>query len=292
RCTTKYYKKIKGRKRQKLTCNFKISIFHGTWFERAHTDIVKICRFIAYFVMIRVPRHQFIMSELQLNNNTVKGHDLDRILKRQKPIGGNGKIVEIDEAKIGKRKYNTGRIIRGQWIIGGIERKIKNLIQNIPLWTGIMRPYFKSDSITERLQPSINVDIILHKGLQYIQESINDVVSTKQKCPKCDNPCHINEEYGPHIIIDVSVLSDPNYIKNIGLQSQAFPLQSIAKYIVMGNKKYILGGVINFLGNARHYTALIHTNVKWYEYDDLRSKRVEVSSTYKVVPHVLLYVIE
>jgi len=28
-CTAKYYKTIKGRKRQKLTCNFKISIFHG-----------------------------------------------------------------------------------------------------------------------------------------------------------------------------------------------------------------------------------------------------------------------
>jgi len=29
-------------------------------------------------------------------------------------------IVEIDEAKIGKRKYNCGRIIRGQWVFGAI----------------------------------------------------------------------------------------------------------------------------------------------------------------------------
>jgi transposase-like protein len=35
---------------------------------------------------------------------------------------GSGKIVEIDESLFFKRKYNRGRIINGQWYIGGIER--------------------------------------------------------------------------------------------------------------------------------------------------------------------------
>jgi hypothetical protein len=30
--------------------------------------------------------------------------------------------VEIDEAKIGKRKYNRGRYLEEQWVFGGIER--------------------------------------------------------------------------------------------------------------------------------------------------------------------------
>ena len=42
-------------------------------------------------------------------------------------IGGEGQIVEIDEAKIGKRKYNKGRLIEGQWIFGGIERSTNRL---------------------------------------------------------------------------------------------------------------------------------------------------------------------
>ena len=37
-------------------------------------------------------------------------------------IGGPGRIVEIDEAKFGKRKYQRGRIVRGSWVLGGVER--------------------------------------------------------------------------------------------------------------------------------------------------------------------------
>ena len=32
------------------------------------------------------------------------------------------KVVEIEEAKFGKRKHNKGRLLAGQWIVGGIER--------------------------------------------------------------------------------------------------------------------------------------------------------------------------
>jgi len=46
------------------------------------------------------------------------------VLSKQEQIGGEGKIVELDEAKIGKRKYNSGRLIRGQWVFGGIERNV------------------------------------------------------------------------------------------------------------------------------------------------------------------------
>ena len=37
-----------------------------------------------------------------------------------KPIGGEGCMVEVDEAKFGKRKYQRGRLVEGQWVLGGI----------------------------------------------------------------------------------------------------------------------------------------------------------------------------
>ena len=36
-------------------------------------------------------------------------------------LGGMGKIVEIDESMIGNRKYNRGRLVKGKWLLGGVE---------------------------------------------------------------------------------------------------------------------------------------------------------------------------
>ena len=42
------------------------------------------------------------------------------------PLGGFGKTVQIDESKVGKRKYNRGHRIEGQWMFGGIEEDSRN----------------------------------------------------------------------------------------------------------------------------------------------------------------------
>ena len=47
--------------------------------------------------------------------------------KHSEKLGGPERIVEIDEAKIGKRKYNRGRLVKGHWIFGGYERESKKI---------------------------------------------------------------------------------------------------------------------------------------------------------------------
>ena len=47
------------------------------------------------------------------------------------PIGGPGKIVEIDESKFGKRKYNRGILRDGKWVFGGMERGSDNVFMEV-----------------------------------------------------------------------------------------------------------------------------------------------------------------
>ena len=53
--------------------------------------------------------------------NKIHEQIADEISTSQK-IGGPGTIVEVDEAKFGKRKFNRGRMVEGTWILGGIQR--------------------------------------------------------------------------------------------------------------------------------------------------------------------------
>ncbi|KAI8875713.1 hypothetical protein K501DRAFT_162085, partial [Backusella circina FSU 941] len=67
---------------------------------------------------------------------------------------GRNHIVEIDETKIGKRKYNRGHKVEGVWVIGGIERsrlKNKSPYENKKLF---MCPIIKRNS--ESIETVIN----------------------------------------------------------------------------------------------------------------------------------------
>jgi len=37
-------------------------------------------------------------------------------------LGGADKVVEVDEIKIGRRKYHRGKFVEGQWVFGLVER--------------------------------------------------------------------------------------------------------------------------------------------------------------------------
>lgn len=44
------------------------------------------------------------------------------ITEQDTVIGGPGVVIEIDETKLGKRKYNRGHRVDGVWVLAGIER--------------------------------------------------------------------------------------------------------------------------------------------------------------------------
>uniref|UniRef100_A0A914MB07 ISXO2-like transposase domain-containing protein n=2 Tax=Meloidogyne TaxID=189290 RepID=A0A914MB07_MELIC len=46
---------------------------------------------------------------------------LDGLYDDLGPIGGAGHVIEVDEMKLGRRKYNRGRVVDGSWILGFID---------------------------------------------------------------------------------------------------------------------------------------------------------------------------
>ena len=48
-------------------------------------------------------------------------------------IGGEGIIVEVDDTKLGKRKYHRGHRVEGVWVVVGVERTEERRVFVVPV---------------------------------------------------------------------------------------------------------------------------------------------------------------
>lgn len=110
-----------------LKCTQVTSITSGTLFEGMHVSVMNVVCFMLMWV--RGDSLKIVREELHLSKTTsVKLSKLfrevvfNKMITKMEPIGGEGKVVEIDESKFGKRKYHRGRRVEGQWVFGGYER--------------------------------------------------------------------------------------------------------------------------------------------------------------------------
>ncbi|XP_030752315.1 uncharacterized protein LOC115879561 [Sitophilus oryzae] len=121
-------------------CRSRQSGKRGTWFALSKLKLEDIlymtvltCVYMMWLKM-SFPRQSFIMRELSCSAHTIVDWSsfcreicINWCTRTSVPLGGIGRIVEIDETKFGKRKYNRGRIIEGQWVFGGFERETKKV---------------------------------------------------------------------------------------------------------------------------------------------------------------------
>ena len=129
RCT----RKIKGIKHDKT-----LSIRNKSWFARSNLTLKEVI-LITYYWSHGLPQ-TYMQHELNVSSaTTVDWSNFARevceevVLKNSEQIGGPGIEVEIDESKFGKRKYNRGRKVEGQWVFGGREKNNRSKIFMVPV---------------------------------------------------------------------------------------------------------------------------------------------------------------
>jgi len=110
--------KKEGKKVKSIKCNFHFLLLQNTRFENFHLPLQTTCQFISNYLYLDPPRQVKLEYEFNLSAHTVV--DWSNFIKEAillwcinygtRKIGGPGKVVEIDEAKFGKRKCHQGRL--------------------------------------------------------------------------------------------------------------------------------------------------------------------------------------
>lgn len=113
-------------------CDTKLSIRSGSFFSGSKMPLSKIILF--FHLWVKNYPSRIIMEDFEFAPHTVV--DWNRFLREfcvsfydrntMNKIGGPNKVVELDETLIVKRKYNRGRVLKEQWLFGGICRKQDN----------------------------------------------------------------------------------------------------------------------------------------------------------------------
>ena len=101
------------------------SIRERSWFEQSNLTMEEVLKF-TYWWCQGLQQWQ-IKQLLGLGTHTAVDCDMFCrelcevvIFEKREKLGGVGKLVQIDESKIGKRKYHRGHLKDGQWVFGGI----------------------------------------------------------------------------------------------------------------------------------------------------------------------------
>lgn len=109
------------------SCRTQVSMMKKTFFEASKVSVNKILQ-LCYLYLLGTPVNGLVEAT-SLSSRTITSWLKytrqilgDFVDFNDTMIGGEGVIVEIDETKLGKRKYHRGHRVDGVWVVAGIER--------------------------------------------------------------------------------------------------------------------------------------------------------------------------
>ncbi|KCZ79629.1 hypothetical protein H312_02985, partial [Anncaliia algerae PRA339] len=140
-------------------CKAKRTLWSNTIFERFKTDPTKVLSVVRlWFEGYKIKQIKELMdiSGSTIINilSAVREKTVEKYYSDLEQIGGDDIIVEVDEAKFGKRKYHRGHRVEGVWVFGMVERTVERkavfiVVENRSADTllFLMKKYIKKDSI-------------------------------------------------------------------------------------------------------------------------------------------------
>jgi transposase-like protein len=161
RCTTKH-------------CTKQVSLRANTFFANSKLEIHKIMYF-GYLWLNRIS-NEAIKTMTGLSRDTVADFAkyfrqliTDSLEEEDTIIGGDGIIIQLDETKLGKRKYNRGHSVDGVWILGGVE------LTNERKFFAVSVPNRSTKTLVSIITQHVRPNSIIHTDLWRGYSSLSNI---------------------------------------------------------------------------------------------------------------------
>ena len=162
---------------RKKTCRKSLSIKANSFFSK-HKLPTSTIMLLGYFWLVGCTATSMIKMSKCSKNTVVAFRQHFRQLVSESinmesmAIGGDGIEVEIDETKLGKRKYNRGHPVEGVWIVGGVERTSERRVFMVPVEN--RTSHTLSDIIANYVKPGSIILTDMWKGYSCIQTDFDE----------------------------------------------------------------------------------------------------------------------